>query len=175
MNFECRHYKPGSFRVHHEAADGHICLQFLGSVFVHLCMCHGLVKWHWGSVQTFEQKLQVGWLQICVHSGCMFFVNASHDKDCTTYPRWNGDGVGECAASVFNWQTWASSWCGASAWEADARPTCPCAIQWPHLCRSVVLRNWCGSTCHPTCLILVIGLFSVTFQWHMAQSPFRFF
>ena len=34
----------GSFKVHHEAADRHICLQFLGSVFVHLCMCHGLVK-----------------------------------------------------------------------------------------------------------------------------------
>ena len=31
-----RHYDPGCFRVHHEAAGRHICLQFLGFVFVHM-------------------------------------------------------------------------------------------------------------------------------------------
>ena len=29
-------HDPGCFRVHHEAADRHICLQFLGSVFVQM-------------------------------------------------------------------------------------------------------------------------------------------
>ena len=74
MNSEWRQYKPGSFRVHHEAADGHTCLRFLGSVFVHLCMCHGLVKWHWGSVQTLEQKFQVGLCSFWMCVFCQYFT-----------------------------------------------------------------------------------------------------
>ena len=142
------------------------------------CVC-AFVHVSWTSQMTLRFSTDfwakvASWLAPnCVHSGCVFLVNASHDKVCTTWHCCNGDGVGEWAASVRNWQTWASSWCGTSAWEAGARPTCPCAIQWTHLCRSAVLRDWCWASVHHTCLILVIGLFSVTFQWHMAQSPFR--
>ena len=32
----CWHCGPGCFRVHHEAADCHICLQFLGSAFAQM-------------------------------------------------------------------------------------------------------------------------------------------
>lgn len=170
MNSEWRHYKPGCFRVHHEAADRHTCLQFLGSVLVHVS---------WTSQMTLRFNTDFWWKGFklagphFIHSGCPFFVNASHGKGSTTCLGGHGDGLGEWAASVNNWQTWASSRCGTSAWEADARPTCPCAIQWQNLCRSVVFWNWRGSICPQPCLVFVIGLFSVTCQWHMAYISFR--
>ena len=93
-----------------------------GFLEVCLCMCHGLVKWHWEVQYRLWAKVSSWLAPNFVHSGCVLFVTASHDKVCTACPQGNGDGLGEWAASVSTWQTWASSWCGTSAWRADASP-----------------------------------------------------
>ena len=46
-------------------------------------------------MQTFGQKVQVGWPQILFILDVCFFVNASHDKVRATNLAANGDGLGE--------------------------------------------------------------------------------
>ena len=118
------------------------------------CVCANVmdtVKWHFEIHCILSTDTKVCSFWWCV------IATFWHNKDCTECPQGHGDGVGEWAASVSNWQAWESSWCGPPTWKADARATCLGAIQWCNLCCPVVFWCWCWAICHRTCLILVLG------------------
>ena len=83
-------------------------------------------------------KIKVYLRVLTAQAGC-----SSDHQDCIRWHDilWAGIPAKKHGLHDFHWHP---SW---DVLEADARPTCPCAIRWQHLCRSVVLRNWCGSTC----------------------------
>ena len=157
-----RHYDPGCFRVHHEAADRHICLQFLGSVFVQM-------SW----TQSNDTLRFIVYFQLrpqFVHSGGVLLRPFDITRTAQNVLRDMAmDWVNEQQVSAIDRRERAHD-VARRPWKADARATCLGAIQWCNLCCPVVFWNWCWAICHHTCLILVFGLF----QWHVPDMWHEF-